>query len=164
MRKRRTEQTDWKGLLVQDGWVGACRFILSHFWSNKKLSQSKYLSSPCAKRAGPGCYWQTVPPQWGGVRLFDRSTGFFYENCCNSGTESLKIVPKVGNERSLQGLQTGCWPILGHMAKFGYLGPKVKFWYSDRDFCQWGSPWRDRSFPTLGTIFRLSVPELQLFP
>ena len=22
---------------------------------------------------------------------------FFYENCCNSGTESRKIVPKVGN-------------------------------------------------------------------
>ena len=89
MRKRRTEQTDWKGLLVQDGWVGACRFILSHFWSNKKLSQSKYLSSPCAKRAGPGCYWQTVPPQWGGVRLFDGSSGF-----CLGGF-SVMLVPKL---------------------------------------------------------------------
>ena len=44
-----------------------------------------------------GCYWQTVPPQWGGGRLFDGSTGIFYENCCNSGTESRKIDPKVGN-------------------------------------------------------------------
>ena len=26
---------------------------------------------------------------------------FFYENCCNSGTESRKIDPKVGNEPSL---------------------------------------------------------------
>ena len=43
------------------------------------------------------CYWQTVPPQWGGGRLFDGSTKFFYENSCNSGTESRKIFPKVGN-------------------------------------------------------------------
>ena len=35
--------------------------------------------------------------QWEGGRLFDRSAGFFYENSCNSGTESRKIVPKVGN-------------------------------------------------------------------
>ena len=54
-----------------------------------------------------GCYWQTVPPQWRGGRLFDGSTGFFYKNCCNSGTESQKIDPKVGNERPLRGPQTG---------------------------------------------------------
>ena len=36
-------------------------------------------------------------PQWEGGRLFDRSAGFFYGNSCNSGTESRKIVPKVGN-------------------------------------------------------------------
>ena len=33
--------------------------------------------------------------------------GFFYENGCNSGTESRKIDPKVGNEQALRGLQTG---------------------------------------------------------
>ena len=44
-----------------------------------------------------GCYWQTVPPQWEGGRLFDRSAGFFYGNSCNFGTESRKIIPKVGN-------------------------------------------------------------------
>ena len=43
------------------------------------------------------CYWQTVPPQWGGGRLFDGSAIFFYGDSCNSGTESRKIVPKVGN-------------------------------------------------------------------
>ena len=43
------------------------------------------------------CYWQTVPPQVEGGRLIDRSVGFFYKNSCNSGTESQKIVPKVGN-------------------------------------------------------------------
>ena len=36
-------------------------------------------------------------PQREGGRLFDRSAGFFYGNSCNSGTESRKIVPKVGN-------------------------------------------------------------------
>ena len=35
--------------------------------------------------------------QWEGGRLFDMSAGFFYGNSCNSGTESRKIVPKVGN-------------------------------------------------------------------
>ena len=35
---------------------------------------------------------------------FYRSTGYFYENSRNSGTE---IAPKVGNERSLLGLQMG---------------------------------------------------------
>ena len=35
--------------------------------------------------------------QWEGGRLFDRSAGFFYGNSCNSGTESRKIVSKVGN-------------------------------------------------------------------
>ena len=41
----------------------------------------------------------------------------FYENGCSSGTESRKIVPKGGNERSLLGLQTGCWPKLGSYGK-----------------------------------------------
>ena len=35
--------------------------------------------------------------QWEGGRLFDGSAGFFYGNSCISGTESRKIVPKVGN-------------------------------------------------------------------
>ena len=42
-------------------------------------------------------YWQTELPQWEGGRLFDGSAGFFYGNSCNSGTESRKMVSKVGN-------------------------------------------------------------------
>ena len=54
-----------------------------------------------------GCYWQTVPSQWGGGRLFDAlAKFFFYENGSNFGTESRKMAPKVGNERSLRGLRT----------------------------------------------------------
>ena len=47
--------------------------------------------------------------QWGGGRLFDASAEFFfYENGCNSEMKSWKINPKVGNEPSIWGLQTGC--------------------------------------------------------
>ena len=34
---------------------------------------------------------------WEGGRLFEPSARFFYGNSCNSGTESRKIVSKVGN-------------------------------------------------------------------
>ena len=68
-----------------------------------------------------------MPSQWGGGRLFDASTVFFYENGCNSGTESQKIVPKVGNERSLRGLRTGCSPNLGSCGKIGFFGQKPSF-------------------------------------
>ena len=32
-----------------------------------------------------------------GENFLSRQPDFFYENCCNSGTESRKIDPKVGN-------------------------------------------------------------------
>ena len=51
---------------------------------------------------------------------------FFYENCCNSGTESRKIDPKVGNERSLRGLQTGHWPKLESYGKNWIFWPKTE--------------------------------------
>ena len=35
--------------------------------------------------------------RWEGGRLFEPSAGFFYGISCNSGTESRKIVSKVGN-------------------------------------------------------------------
>ena len=35
--------------------------------------------------------------RWEGGRLFEPSARFFYGNSCNSGTESRKIVSKVGN-------------------------------------------------------------------
>ena len=50
----------------------------------------------CALRA-LGLLLYSRLPQWEGGRLFDRSAQFFYGNCCNSRTESQKIVPKVGN-------------------------------------------------------------------
>ena len=51
---------------------------------------------------------------------------FFYENCSNSGTESRKIDPKVGNERPLRGLQMGHWPKLGSYGKNWIFGPKTE--------------------------------------
>ena len=57
----------------------------------------------CA-RAGRACALRALgllladgTPTVGGGRLFDRSTKFFYGNICNSGTESGKMVSKVGN-------------------------------------------------------------------
>ena len=59
-------------------------------------AQSVRARKACALRA-LGLLLYSRIPQWEGGRLFDRSAGFFYGNSCNSGTESRKIVPKVGN-------------------------------------------------------------------
>ena len=68
---------------------------------------------------------ELLSPQWGGGRLFDGSTGFFYGSSCNSRTESQKINPKVGNERLLRGLQIDQnW---GLRAKIGFLDQKPRF-------------------------------------
>ena len=47
----------------------------------------------------------------------------------------------------------------------GFFGQKIRFLPYDPKFGQRPvcSLWRGHSFPTLGTIFRLSVPELQQF-
>ena len=72
-----------------------------------------------------GCYWKMVPPQWGGGRIFDASAKFFPpENGHNSETKSQKIVPRIGNEPSLRGLQMGLWPKLGSY-KNRIVGPKT---------------------------------------
>ena len=64
---------------------------------SSKVSFSRiHFSSPHAVRAGPkvcalrarGCYWQTVPPQWGGGRFFGASANFCNENSCNSETKN----------------------------------------------------------------------------
>ena len=58
---------------------------------------------------------------WGGGRLFDASTGFYYEKGHNSGTKS----------RKMKGLSEGYKPAVdqnwGCMAKFGFFGPKPRF-------------------------------------
>ena len=62
------------------------------------------------------------------------STKFVYENCCNSGTESRKIDPKVGNERSFRGLQRGCWPKLGSYGKNQIFRPKPEILGPEKPF------------------------------
>ena len=47
-------------------------------------------------------------------------------NSCNSGTESRKIVPKVGNEPSCQELKLSHRPKLGLYGKNRIFGPKTK--------------------------------------
>ena len=72
----------------------------------------------------------------GGGRLFDISTGFFYENGHNSGTKSPKIVPKVGNEASLL-----------NQAK---IGPLIKI----------GVVWQDLFNVTFVTFVIMSMNEI----
>ena len=61
------------------------------------------LSSPRAKHAGPmGLRAESARAVTGrrcpqGKDFLMGQLNFFYENCCNSGTESRKIDPKVGN-------------------------------------------------------------------
>ena len=71
---------------------------------------------------------------------FDGSAGFFYGNSCNSGTESQKIDPKVGNERPLWGLQTGRWPKLGSYSKNRIFGKKPRFWAQKKGYTSYDSP------------------------
>ena len=85
------------------------RSVFSSFAQFSQLAVSeivKELSSPRAKRAGPkgpraesarAVTGRRNSYRWEGGRLFEPSAGFFYGNSCNSGTESRKIVPKVGN-------------------------------------------------------------------
>ena len=61
-----------------------------------KPARSAMARRACALRA-LGLLLYSRIPQWEGGRLFEPTTGFFYGNSCNSGTESRKIVPKVGN-------------------------------------------------------------------
>ena len=53
--------------------------------------------------------------------------GFFYENCCISGTESRKIVPEVGKERAV-------YQNWGRMAKLGFLDQKTRFWAQKKTY------------------------------
>ena len=90
-----------------------------------------------------GCYWETGPSQWGGGRLFIASAKFFFTEMTIPETKSRKIVPKVGIEPSLRGLQMGQCQIWGRMAKVGFLGQKqrlrakkqffVFFFYTDQN-------------------------------
>ena len=71
--------------------------------------------------------------QWGGGRLWRVNRFFFYENCCNFGTESQKNDPKVGNEPSLWGLQMGHWPKLGSYGKNRNFWPKTEICRKKKD-------------------------------
>ena len=68
------------------------RFL--HFYPAR--ARSAWARRACALRA-QGLLLADGAPTMGRGRLFDRSTKFFYGNSCNSGTESRKMVSKVGN-------------------------------------------------------------------
>ena len=72
-----------------------CKFSLNHSLQLATIGLTEF-SSPRAEsaRAVTG---RRCPHSGRGGRLFEPSAGFFYGNSCNSGTESRKIVSKVGN-------------------------------------------------------------------
>ena len=75
---------------------GACNCFPNSI-SQKKNNGRQNLNYPARALRALGLLLYSRIPQWEGGRLFDGSTKYFYRNCCNSGTESRKIVPKVGN-------------------------------------------------------------------
>ena len=83
----------------------------------------KQLSSPRAKQAGP----KGLRAESARAVIGRRCP---HENGCNSGTESQKIVPQVGNERSLRGLQTLNRP----STKIGIVWQISDFLAQNRDF------------------------------
>ena len=61
------------------------------------LDLVQFLSGPRAESAG-AVTGRRCPHSGEGEDFLTGQPGFFfYENCCNSGTESRKIDPKVGN-------------------------------------------------------------------
>ena len=76
-------------------------------WSDEKYFYPGFLGFCCIDNttnyrlikfiqpARLGCYWQTVPSQWGGGRLFGSSDESPHENGRNSETKSRRIDPKV---------------------------------------------------------------------
>ena len=68
-------------------------------------------------RALRGCYWQTVPPQWGGGRLFGASAIFFYENGFNSEMKNQKSIRRCQNDCLNEGYKRA-------MAKSGFWAPR----------------------------------------
>ena len=86
------------------------------FINIKQFGFKMLLSTPRAIRAGPkglraesarAVTGRWYPHSGEGEDFLTGQLDFFYENCCISGTESRKIVPKSGNERSLQRLKMG---------------------------------------------------------
>ena len=68
----------------------------SCFYPGHQLYPARAGRRACALRA-LGLLLADGVPTVGGGKTFWRVTGFFYENCCNSVTESQIIDPKVGN-------------------------------------------------------------------
>ena len=82
---------------LQEEISSVCPSLVTFSCSSDMFAVILLMTEIFIKPARKGFYWQTELPQWEGGRLFDMSAGSFYGNSCNSGTESRKIVSKVGN-------------------------------------------------------------------
>ena len=64
---------------------------------NPARARSAWAPRACARESARAVTGRRNSHRWEGGRLFEPSAGFFYGYSCNSGTESQKIVSKVGN-------------------------------------------------------------------
>ena len=103
-------------LNCQSCWFPCCLQVKMRSVLTSSFVSLKWFSSPHAKRAGPkglraesarAVTGRRCPHSGEGEDFLSRQPDYFYGNSCNSGTESRKIAPKVENERSFRGLQTG---------------------------------------------------------
>ena len=93
MKKRRSLSDAEKDMQISSGTPSPYQL---RFQPNLDKFYPARARRACALRAlGP--LLAEGAPTVGGGRLFEGSTKFFYGNSCNSGTESRKIVSKVGN-------------------------------------------------------------------
>ena len=67
-------------------------WILSNISHKDEVrSLENYPAEGPARWERQGCYWQKVPPQWGGGRLFDASAKSFLKSCANKQVPFSKI-------------------------------------------------------------------------
>ena len=124
-------------LLVHDGifrnkWKWMLRFwdFLKINWCLSRLEFKGSCIDPASARSAWACAFQAL-----GLLPADSALtvgrGKTFWRFGQVWTKSWKIVTKVGNEPSLRGQRTGCWPKLGSYGKSRifvlknwYLGPK----------------------------------------
>ena len=98
--------------------------VIKFSWHAKKYWIFVQLAVLLAARSG--CYWQTVPPQWG--KTFRRVGRFlFYENGRNSETKSWNSIPRCEMDRLSEGYKRAIDKICGPIAKNGVFVQSPSF-------------------------------------
>ena len=74
------------------------------------------------------CYWQAVPPQWGGGSFFGALAVFFFNKTTVTRKQKVeKSIPRCEMDRLSEGYKRAIDKILGPIAKNGLFWPKSEF-------------------------------------